>query len=240
MVAAGKEASVCHRAWEPFLADGQTRAEVAVGDDADLVASLQQCAGLAGLGHHRGGLADGGLQRAPDHRTHLIARRAQGLVDQPGPGQPLPGDQRPVVAELQTLWVLQCGARVGEPVAQGVLGSSDAQRRRQTRQHRDLTEGLTGPEHVDGPAAVENFDLAGADDVEVGQGRTAGFHDGGSRGEVFDFDQTREGVEVGGVEGIVGGLPTQEVDVLTHPSTRSLRPRPLRATDCGRAPRSRG
>src|SRR6476660_854743 len=41
-----------------------------------------------------------------------------------------------------------------------------------------------------------------------------------------------------GVEGIVGGSPTQEVDVFTYPLTRSLRPRPRRVRDCGRAPRS--
>ena len=63
---------------------------------------------------------------APDDRAHLVAGRAQRLIDQSGAGQPFPGDQRPVVAELESLRVLQHRPRVGEAVTERVFGGAHA------------------------------------------------------------------------------------------------------------------
>lgn len=78
----GEGGERAHRGVGVDATGGQAHPEVAVGDDADLTTPFQQGARLSGVGHDGRGLPDRGLGRAPDDRTHLVARRTQRLVDQ--------------------------------------------------------------------------------------------------------------------------------------------------------------
>jgi hypothetical protein len=84
----------------------------------------------------------------------------------------------------------QMRSRIAKPIAQRVVSSADAQWRGQPGKHRDLPERLAGAQHINDAAAVDDLDLAGAYDIEVGQGWLTGGDDDGARGEVLHFDQS--------------------------------------------------
>lgn len=88
---------------------------------------------------------------AVHHTAGRICCRAErnAWSTSPKADEPLSGDQRTVVAELQALRILQMGPGIGKTLAERVFDGAHAQRWRQSRQHGDLPEGLPRAEDVD-------------------------------------------------------------------------------------------
>ena len=138
------------------------------------------------------------------------------MVERTAPGEPLAADHGPEVGEAQGGRVLEHLPRIGQAQAQRVLERPDGQGGLETRQHRDVAEGVTRAEVVHDPAPVDHLHRTGPHHPQVVQRRPVGSHDRLAGGDVLHLEAVHETEELLGAQGVVRRLAAEEVGVLLH------------------------
>lgn len=126
-----------------------------------------------------------------------------------------------VVCVAQAVRMCDHRARIGDAVAEGVFGGAHYESRRQSGEHRDVTEGVARGEYIDRAATVQDFDSTGPDDVEMFERRYILGDDDVAAAEEFHLHRACELVEIVTVEQVVRCLRAEEVDEFLH--RRALR-----------------
>jgi hypothetical protein len=133
-----------HGSFDADVGGGYLAPEVAVSNDAGALTCPDEGAGLIGTGHRLSHLPHWRRSVAPDDRSHVPGYQGLRACEQSAAGEALLSDHGSEVAELERGRIVNDLPRIGQAIAQRVLGRACRQGGCEPGEHRNMAERVTG------------------------------------------------------------------------------------------------